>query len=134
MLIVTATNVTKNGATKRGKSAYDVYVGIGFQALYAGRVSGHTRNAGAAELLRRIADTMDARAAVAKNMPILNRIALDCVEPPTEIINYAERKGFIKRKPRKKPAKKKLRVRRMPGGGTGTYNSWEHDGPIGNTD
>lgn len=65
MLIVTATNVTKVGtkrplARKDGTSDYEVWVGINQHRIWDGPIKGHKRNAGAAVLLRLIADAMEA--------------------------------------------------------------------------
>jgi hypothetical protein len=73
MLIVTATNVTherckpgKTGkpvlARKDGTADYDVWVGINHHCIWHGSLKGHRRDAGAAKLLRLIADKMDVTA------------------------------------------------------------------------
>ena len=64
MLIVTATNVTKEKrkkvlARKDGTADYDVWVGINQVCIWRGEIKCHTRDNGAAELLRRIATRMD---------------------------------------------------------------------------
>lgn len=60
MLIVTATNVTgEKLARKDGTSDYDVWVGINQHCIWLGPIKGHIRDAGAAVLLRKIADSMD---------------------------------------------------------------------------
>ncbi len=71
MFIVTATNVThkrcapgKRGepllARKDGTADYDVWVGINQHMIWRGSVNGHKRDAGAAALLRLIADKVEA--------------------------------------------------------------------------
>lgn len=70
MLILTATNITAERARpgkcgksvlarKNGTSDYDVWVGINSHCLYHGRIVNHVRAAGAAKLLRLIADEME---------------------------------------------------------------------------
>jgi len=54
MLILTAQNLT--GETL---SDYDVWVGVNHRQIWAGKVNGHVRSSGAAELLRLIADKMN---------------------------------------------------------------------------
>lgn len=62
MLILTACNVTAPGvlADEKGKSNYDVWVGINHHQIWGGPINGHTRADGAAALLRKIADALDA--------------------------------------------------------------------------
>lgn len=63
MLIVTAVNVTPEGLQdQNGKAQYDVWMGINHRCIWRGSVQDHVRDAGAAELLRRIANTMDSSA------------------------------------------------------------------------
>lgn len=60
MLILTAHNVSGGVGTKPdGTADYDVWVGINQVRIWGGKVTGHLRNAGAAVLLRKIADRMD---------------------------------------------------------------------------
>ncbi len=61
MLIITARNVTGDGdLEKNGLANYTVWVGVNHRQIWAGPVYGHTRINGAAALLRKIADAMDA--------------------------------------------------------------------------
>lgn len=60
MLIVTAANVTENLQREDGIADYRVQVNINYTPIWKGEVNGHVRDEGAAALLRRIADTMDA--------------------------------------------------------------------------
>lgn len=65
MLIVTATNVTKEKrkkvlVRKDGTADYDIWVGINHNCIWRGNVKNHDRNTGAPELLRRIANNMEA--------------------------------------------------------------------------
>lgn len=60
MLIITAHNVSGGNGTKEdGTADYDVKVRINEQVIWSGPVTRHVRNAGAAVLLRKIADRMD---------------------------------------------------------------------------
>lgn len=61
MLIVNALNTTGgSGTATDGMAQYDVVVAINKHVLWAGPIGNHIRAAGAAVLLRRIADAMDA--------------------------------------------------------------------------
>ena len=71
MFIVTATNVTHERcapgrcgepllAREDGTADYDVWVGINQHMIWRGSVNGHKRAAGAAALLRLIADKVEA--------------------------------------------------------------------------
>jgi hypothetical protein len=65
MLIVTATNVTKEKrkkviVRKNGMADYDIWVGINHNCIWRGSVKNHDRCTGAPELLRRIANNMEA--------------------------------------------------------------------------
>lgn len=67
MLIVTAQNVTakRTGVDRslvdaQGFSDYDVWVGINQHMIFKGSIAKHRRDDGAQQLLRRIADAMDA--------------------------------------------------------------------------
>lgn len=61
MLIITAGNVTGNGELEKdGLANYTVWVGVNHYQIWGGLVNGHIRANGAAELLRKIADAMDA--------------------------------------------------------------------------
>ncbi len=68
MLIVTAENVTGDRKLARadGTADYEVWVGINQHLIWRGSLNGHQRSAGAAKLLRLIADKMDAAGC---NMP-----------------------------------------------------------------
>lgn len=60
MLIITALNVTGGDGTKSdGTADYEVCAGVNDRCFWKGTVTGHIRNAGAAVLLRKIADRMD---------------------------------------------------------------------------
>lgn len=60
MFICTASNVTPNLARPDGTADYDVWVGINQHLIWRGSVNGHKRDAGAAALLRLIADRLEA--------------------------------------------------------------------------
>jgi hypothetical protein len=64
MLILTAQNVTPGDdrplARPDGTSDYEVWVGVNHHMIWRGSVNGHSRDAGAAALLRLIAAKMDA--------------------------------------------------------------------------
>lgn len=61
MLYVQAVNITGgNGTAADGTAQYDCRVAINERLLWGGSVSYHVRAEGAAALLRRIADAMDA--------------------------------------------------------------------------
>lgn len=63
MLILTATNKTPDAVQRPdGTSDYEVWVGINQHMIWTGPCTGHIRSAGAAQLLRRIADTMEQNA------------------------------------------------------------------------
>lgn len=82
MLILTATNVTEQDGKKvlaraDGTADYDVWLGINQHLIWRGSINGHKRDAGAATLLRLIADRVDTTNEMAKTMPVLTRIVHD---------------------------------------------------------
>ena len=59
MLIIKALNITENAEDAHGKADYDVLIHVNSRPIWSGRVKGHIRKNGAAELLRCIANEMD---------------------------------------------------------------------------
>lgn len=60
MLIITALNVSGgDGTHEDGTADYEVCAGVNERCFWKGTVSGHIRKAGAAVLLRKIADRME---------------------------------------------------------------------------
>lgn len=58
MLILTASNITPTDGMARpdGTADYDCWLGINQHCIWRGQIRGHKRDAGAAALLRLIAD------------------------------------------------------------------------------
>lgn len=86
MLILTAGNVTDGGRQLEidGLSNYTVWVGVNHNQIWAGPITGHTRKDGAAALLRKIADAMDAAgdSAGAQTPSPVRKAILDIVKHP----------------------------------------------------
>lgn len=59
MLFLEIQNITSGGVNSRGLADYHVVTRINNRTLWEGKVRGHVRKAGAADLLRKIADEMD---------------------------------------------------------------------------
>lgn len=82
MLILTAENVTgpkkkKVLARPDGTADYEVWVGINQHCIHRGKIAGHVRASGAAQLLRLIADDMEAAQKIADSMPFMAKFVKD---------------------------------------------------------
>lgn len=92
MLIVTATNVTPRGVVrKNGTADYEVWVGINQHCIWRGNIDNHIRDNGAGELLRTIANQMDAAKQLEIAMPLLSRMVKDTSPAPTSLYDLVSR-------------------------------------------